>query len=233
MASKMRSPNYPAASLQVALEAAEKLWAVEKRTAIDHETAARAMGYKSLSGPARVMIGALRQYGLIEKAEKGHLRLSDTAVQILHGHGDEQAIALGQAALTPDLFLELSRSHLEASEGAIRSYLITKKQFADDGARKAAKAFKETVALGIKSQGGYTSGTAQEKPQAMTGPEYTGTTTNRENDGSGVLSLKVPYGNGSLVIDIRATSPLTKNHIAKVRRYLELAADDLPDDVTD
>lgn len=226
---KGRSPNYPALSLPQALEATRKLWDAEKRTAVSHETAAHAMGYSSLSGPARVAIGALRQYGLIDKAEAGHIRVSQLGVSALHGDGTDQAAAVATAAGQPELFRELMVSHLEASENAIRSYLITKKSFVEDGARKAAKAFRETMALAGMPEKGYTASETQEKPQAMAGTDTVQNTGSRSSDGVGVLSLKVPYGTGALAVDIRVSGePLKRAHIERVRKYLELAEGDLP-----
>src|SRR5437899_2692470 len=119
MAGKARSPNYPALSLPQAIEAAQKLWDAEKRTAVSHETAAQALGYSSLSGPARVAIGSLRQYALVDKAEAGHIRLSDFAVSLLHGDEAERQAAIIVASTQPDLFRELLGSHSQASENAI------------------------------------------------------------------------------------------------------------------
>jgi hypothetical protein len=235
MAGKMRSPNYPAMSLPHAVEAARKLWTAEKRTAVGNETAAQALGFKSLSGPARVTIGALRQYGLIDKAEKGHIRLSDAAVHILHGDESSKAAGLAQAALEPPLFNELHGTHLDASENAIRSYLLTKKGFAEDGARKAAKAFKETMALATGDASGYTATNEQEKPEAMSGQEVPFSFKSQTPDGSiksDLMSLIVPYGSQGqqLNVQIRVVGErLKRSHIAKVRRYLELAESDLED----
>jgi hypothetical protein len=228
MAGKMRSPNYPALSLVQALEAADKLWKAEKRTAVSHETAALAMGYKALSGPARVAIAALRQYGLIDKAEKGHVQISDLAVAILHGHGTEREIALGQAGLSPSLFLELSRTHLEASETAIRSHLITKKQFAEDGARRAAKAFKDTVAFAIQGKKGYTPAEGAGEPEAMQGTETGQNISGGGKSADGVLALTVPYAKGTIGVQIRVSGePISARHLAAVGRYLKLTEHDL------
>lgn len=239
MASKMRSPNYPALGLAQALEGADKLWKAEKRTPVSHETAATALGYQSLSGPARVAIGALRQYGFIHKADKGHVRLSDLAVAALHGNPDDKQAALRRAAINPPLFKELSLNHRDASDTAIRSYLITKKDFSEDGARKAAKAFRDTLKLAKPDASGYTPTDEQEKPEAMadtTQPDYTFQRTGPDGkDLSGILSLTVPGGQGSqLTVQVRVVGErLKRSHIAKVRRYLELAEGDLIDDVTD
>lgn len=226
---KSRSPNYPALMLSSAVEAARKLWDAEKRTAVSNEAAALSMGYKSLSGPARVAIGAMRQYGLIERAEKGHIRLSELAVKALHGEPVEQIKAISQAAQTPALFQELAASHMDASENAIRSYLITKKGFVDDGARKAARTFKDAMTLALPPDEGYTERSKQEKPQAMAGEQANYSFTKQGPDGtpqSGILSWTVPYGDQGrqITVQVRVEGErLKRAHIASVRRFLELA----------
>ena len=167
MAGKMRSPNYPGLSLPDAIEAAQKLWDQEKRTAVSNADAAAALGFQSLSGPARVKIGALRQYGLIEKAEKGHIRLSDLAVRILHGSESDQPQARAEAAVKPPLFRGLGETHLDASEKALASHLITKKGFAENGARKAAKAFRGTLTLASGNDSGYNEAETVDEPWNM------------------------------------------------------------------
>lgn len=227
---KMRSPNYPAMSLPSAVGYAKRLWNTEKRTPVSNEAAAAAMGFKSLSGPARVAIGAMRQYGLIDKADRGNIRISERAVHVLIGEGDERAKALKEAETAPELFQELAKTHSDASENAIRSYLLTKKGFADDGARKAAKAFRETLNLAKSGGSGYTADEGEKVPEDMQGGE-TG-----QNQGSGggakpadgVLLLNVPFGAGNISVQVRTTgSAISAAHLARVRRYLELAEEDL------
>ena len=84
MAGKHRSPNYPAVSLPDAVSMAKKLWDAEKRTSVNGDIAAKALGFNGLNGKVRVMIGALRQYGLLTKGKPGLVQLSDLAVSVLH-----------------------------------------------------------------------------------------------------------------------------------------------------
>src|SRR5437660_5588059 len=96
-----RSGRYPGVALEDALSATEKLYKAEKHAPVDNATAARHMGYKSLSGPARVMIGALRQYGLIARVSDGRFKLSKLAIEALHGTEAQKTAARKQAALSP------------------------------------------------------------------------------------------------------------------------------------
>lgn len=132
----------------------------------------------------------------------------------------------GGPQLFSRLFLELNRTHADASENAIRSYLITKKQFAEDGARRAAKAFKETIAFAITGKSGYTPPKDEGKPGDMTGNE---SGQNMGNAGGGkppdgVFSLTVPFSKGTIAVQVRVTGDaISPAHLARVRKYLELA----------
>jgi len=224
---KQRSPNYPALSLPQAVAVLQRLWKAEKRTPVDHETAALAMGFKSLSGPARVAIGALRQYGLIAKAGKSTIRVSDDGVTIVIGDPPDKAQALVRAAREPELFQELAKAHLDASDNAIQSYLITKKAFAADGARKAAKAFRETMFFAKAGDSGYTHAEEQEQSEIMTASE-SGQTTTPSKAGDGVFVLNVPFAKGSIAVQVRVSGqPISKAALARVRKYIELAEEDL------
>jgi hypothetical protein len=233
MAGKSRSPNYPALSLQQALDLAGKLWAAEKRTAVSNDSAASAFGFKALSGPARVAIGALRQYGLIERTERGHVKLTDLAIHALHGTPKEREDALVAAATKPDLFNELLQTHREASEDAIRRHLLTKKGFADDGARKAAKAFRETIGLVSQPASGYNSNNVDQESESITmrvsQDQYgLGSSSQESGPTSGLLSLNVPYGDTQLSVQVKVSGErLKRAHIERVRKYLQLAEDDL------
>jgi hypothetical protein len=247
MAEGSRSPNYPAVTLADALAAVGKLWAAEKRTPVDNETAVKHFGFKSLSGPARVMIGAVRQYGLIDKTGLGRFKLSDRAIRALHGTDDEKAAAIREAALYPALFKELAENFLDGSEAAIISYLVTKKGFIDSGAKIAAKAFRNAMTLGKIAESGYNpekDGDSEKDKNADLGDgpmdgagaqeqmnygfKSTGAAGTVKSD---LLSLNVPYGKGTISVQVRVTGEaLTAQHIARVCKYLELAKEDLGTD---
>jgi hypothetical protein len=232
MAGKERSPNYPALSLSQALEQARKLWKAEGRAPASHEAAATAMGFKSLSGPARVAIGAMRQYGLVDKTDKGHIKMSPLGVRALAGEPDDQKAALQQAATSPPLFKELAQTHPDASENNIRAYLITKKGFIDDGARKAAKAFRATLALAKAGASGYTPDDNAGDTEDMSGTDIgqnagTGGGSGGGKPPDGFFSLNVPFAKGNISVQVRVTGDaMSPAHLARVRKYLELAEQD-------
>src|SRR5437867_12855179 len=114
---KDRSPNYPALSLETAVQRAKALYEREGRSAVAPEVAVKAWGYRSLSGPSRSQIAALRHYGLIEQPSNGNLRLSNRALALVLRSPDspEYQAALRDAALTPALFRELYEDRMGAS----------------------------------------------------------------------------------------------------------------------
>jgi len=142
---RTRSPNYPYLSLPDAVKHTEVLWTKEKRTAVGPEIIAKAWGYKGLNGLARVKIASLKKYGLIDDSGKG-FRVSERALRILIGGPEERAGALSEAALAPELFREIHEQFAEASDDAIRSFLVISRQFTDDAAKRVISAYRGTLA---------------------------------------------------------------------------------------
>lgn len=156
--------QYPAISLQAALAAAKDINTKEKRTVLSYDAAAKACGHASLSGPARQKIASLRKYGLLDGIGDG-IQISQLALRLLHqpeSTPDYQA-ALKEAALSPELFRKLLPTHADASPDAVTSHLILKLQFSQEGAKVAAKAFKETIAFAKLNASSYTPETDENK----------------------------------------------------------------------
>src|SRR5260370_3686994 len=175
MADQKRSPNYPAVDLAEAIRLAKLIWDKEKRTAVAPEVLVGAWDYKGLSGPGRTKIGALKKYGLLEDQDHG-LRISDLAMRIIHSDegSDERLAGIREAATKPELFKELLKTHPDASEGAIKSYLVLNKEFSDAGATLCAGAFKAALSLAKLNGSGY-SGEEQEKdkvPESQLGTTH-------------------------------------------------------------
>jgi hypothetical protein len=109
---------------------------------------AEAMGYKGVNGTSLRMIGALRQYGLIEGRGEDAKISKDAQTLIIDepGSGDYRQ-AVSRVALNPQVFLELRKQFPgQASERNIAIFL-EKKGFKPDAAVEAAKNFRETMAL--------------------------------------------------------------------------------------
>jgi len=144
---KMRSPNYPAIGLSEAVNRVRALWSKEKRTPVDAAVAAEAIGYSGLSGPSRTALASMKKYGLVDSDDRT-VRVSDRALQILHPANEElELTALQEAALGPELFRQLFESQRDASDIALKSYLINKLGFSEVGSRQLIKAFRDTIAF--------------------------------------------------------------------------------------
>lgn len=143
---KQRSPNFPGVDLVEAIKLTQKLYDRERRAPFPVESAAKAWEYKGPSGPVRVRIGALRQYGLIAREGKDS-KLTDRALTLTlrNSANREHRDALRAAALTPDLFRELQETRADASDESLRHHLIVDKGFTPEGAERCIKAFRGTT----------------------------------------------------------------------------------------
>jgi hypothetical protein len=154
MASRERSPNYPSLNLEDAVQLFKTLYDAERRQAVSIEVAAKALGHTPsangrLSGPAVSKLASLRQYGLIEDAGRGKVKVSEQALDLkLHDPGEpEFERAAKIAALKPSLFAELHADYGEASDNALRDHLFKERKFSEDGAARVIRAYRDTVSF--------------------------------------------------------------------------------------
>jgi len=163
---KVRSPNYPAIGLGDAIKSLRLVWDKEKRTPVNLDVLTKAMGYSSPSGPARTKVAALRKYGLLEQHGSNY-NVSQLGIEILYGQPDTQPKAMATAAMRPELFRELYSAFPDASDGALRSHLITKLKFSDAGAQQFIKAYRETITIANPPKADYIPQNGEESEEAM------------------------------------------------------------------
>lgn len=145
--SPVRSPSYPVMSLADAITAVRKIDAQYRSSKVDRVAAAKLVGYSSLSGPANKALAALAQYGLVERAGKGEMRVTSRARAILHPDNDaEKRSELRSAAFEPSLFRELQERYpnMNPPEDGVVMYL-NRKGFNQSAIRPAAKAYLQTL----------------------------------------------------------------------------------------
>jgi hypothetical protein len=142
---KMRSPNFPAIHLAQAIDLAERIFREDRTNAIEKEDAAKHMGYSGLTGRTLKLFGALSQFGLLEKVAKGQVRVSRTAVSIMHPSSEEERIeAIGRAGRSPALFKKIRDAFPEdPSDRTISSFLI-REGFTDSAIPSVLKSYRET-----------------------------------------------------------------------------------------
>lgn len=146
--SRERSPNYPSVDLASAVNMVKALFQREGRSAVAPQIAIKAWGLGSLHGPARSKIGALKAYGLLV-GDKDKVRVSDRALTLIlmSPETTDHQSAVREAALDPAIFQELYETNPEASDDALRHFLVVQKKFTDEGARRLIETFRATIAL--------------------------------------------------------------------------------------
>lgn len=143
----VRSPSYPSMSLSDAVEAVRKIESQYRSAPIDRTDGAKILGYSSLSGPANKALAALAHYGLVERAGKGEMRVTNRARAILHPASQHEKIEnLRWAAIEPNLFRELQERFPDMTprEDGVVTYL-NRQGFNKSAIRPAAKAYLETL----------------------------------------------------------------------------------------
>jgi hypothetical protein len=161
-----RSPNYPSLTLEQSAERVRRVYDSEHTHSAPREVIATALGYNSLNGASLSVIGALSQYGLLEKVETGSLKVSSDAVSVLElEKGDQQrAEALERLAFPPKLFAELrGRFGSELpSDTNLKHFLIQEKEFLPKAATDVIRVYRANLELVTNESGDYDGGN-QEK----------------------------------------------------------------------
>jgi hypothetical protein len=144
--SRMRSPSYPSVPLKQAIDLVNKIHRSCRTNVITRENAVHEMGYSGLTGRSMKVLSALLQFGLLEKAGTGDVKVTQRTVDILHGIDEsDRSEATLEAAYAPQLFRDIHERFPDGipSEGVIRSYLI-QQDFVDVAIGPAITAFMET-----------------------------------------------------------------------------------------
>ncbi len=137
--SRLKSPPFPAITLQKAIERAEQLYRQERDHLAPLSSAAKAWGMSpTSSGPIQVT-GALKQYGLIDDEGSGQsrkIRLTKDALRIVLDKAPsspERAEAVRRCFLKPKIFAELwSNWGAELpSEQTIMNHLVLERRLAN------------------------------------------------------------------------------------------------------
>jgi hypothetical protein len=145
---KERSRNCPSISLSAAIECAKKLHQKAGKAKVRAEVAAGALGYAGLNGAALTTLGALNQYGLVDREKGSMIGVSQAAIRIIHPLNKEQEVqTLQELALNPSVFKELFDGGFQSgAEDLIANHLI-QNGFTPQKAKKSASVFKENVVI--------------------------------------------------------------------------------------
>lgn len=185
---KGRSPNCPTITLREALDRGRKVYAEEHTHPADRKVIAEDLGYSGLSGASATMIGALRQYGVLEGRGEG-LRISDDAVTAFEMPvgSPEYSEAVKRLAFQPALFGELHSQYGDRLPGeANLRHLLIKKGFLPDTADDAIRTYRDNLEL--------VGGTQQEYNKAEAGAMPTQEATEAKTGGFRKIAETVLYG---------------------------------------
>lgn len=200
MVVKQRSPNYPGFDLGAAVEAVHNLYPQVQRGEFTVLDAARAWNYNSASGPVRRLMGALRQYGLMEQKKGDNARLTSRAFTLVlrNQASNEYRTALRDAALEPTLFRELYESkRASGANDALRQYLVVERSFTDEGAARFIEVLRATFVLaGISGDDIMTRReeviTTRQEEEEMTPPPSSNKLVFSLSGGSASIKMELP-----------------------------------------
>ncbi len=151
MATKARSPNYPAISLPKAIDLTAKLYNEAHTHKASSAVVAGALGYTGLNGASMGAISALKKYGLIEGVGDNEFKVSKDGLTIVVDpkSSTERATAILRAAFRPALFAELRVEYGDKppkSDDFLRAFLL-KKGFVQSVVEIPIRTYRETMEL--------------------------------------------------------------------------------------
>jgi hypothetical protein len=217
--SKHRSPNCPQITFAEAIEKGRKVYDKEHTHPAAKQVVAGDLGYSGMNGRSLSLIGALRQYGILEGSGDA-LRVTKDAVAYFEmDDGPEKQQAIQNMLFAPALFAELwelSKDKLP-SDGNLRHQLIGK-GFLPKSADEVIATFRANLALAGKVESAYDEG---EKEKPLMPPETLTPPAQQKPPLGGVQPYAFP-----LAPDVRAEltfrGPLAVEHLEVLRAQIDL-----------
>ena len=151
MATKARSPNYPAISLPKAIDLTAKLYNEAHTHKASSAVVAGALGYNGLNGASMSAISALKKYGLIEGVGDNEFKVSKDGLSVVVDpkSSPDRANAILRAAFRPALFSELRAEYGDKppkSDDFLRAFLL-KKGFVQSVVEIPIRTYRETMEM--------------------------------------------------------------------------------------
>jgi hypothetical protein len=222
-----RSPNCPQITFQEAIEKGRKVYEKEHTHSAAKLTVANDLGYSGINGRSLSMIGALRQYGILEGGADA-LKVSDDAmVYYVMDDGPQKQEAIRSMVLRPALFSELHQQfggeHLP-SEGNLKHILI-KRGFLPDAADEVIRVYRANSELVGGKTVEYTE--PQETAPVATAP-ITPAVSSKTH--AWTWTLSVPR---SVNAELRIAGDVTKADIARLKRQIDFLAESFDDEAAE
>ena len=240
--SRHRSPNYPAVSLEEAVERASKLYATDRKAGAPLEIALKHMGFSGKHGKSMMVASALKKYGLVEDVA-GRLVPTQRAVEIivLPKEDDRRLQALREAALSPEINRELFDKFQEDGfppDDTLASELVAYMGFNPAVVNNFVRDFKAT--MDFASLTGHVEVPVKPETESRMNPVSTTAATEVPHRAADAVFAKAGFNEirPSAINSRRFTWPLSKeitaivefnggevteSHIDLLQKYLELA----------
>lgn len=240
---KERSPSFPFINLKQAIARAHEFYKNEGKNATPLEIAVTHWEYAAKSSGGLQTVAALRAFGLME-SQQGKLKLTQRALRIIlderpESESPEKASAIRDAALSPPLIAELWKKYGVSlpSDATLKAQLQLERGFQSEAAKRLISVYKDTIAFAKLGSSDKLPAESNDQDQTKEGgimePGNTQPQGMEPSDpgrpaGAGSIWLKVPFQGATLSVKIEVYGQvLSKEHVARVRKYLELAEDDL------
>jgi hypothetical protein len=244
MAGKVRSPNYPGLTLSEALQRLREFYDREKTAHTAPEVAVKAWGYGGLNGASARVLGALRQYGLLQDVGKD-VKVSERGLALLLDPpaSHEYRNALSAAAREPAMFAEILAEYPDSlpSEQGLIAYLVRRRGFTEDGARKLNAVLRDTISFAGSSDA-ENSELPSSTPEFGSAPALTAQASSSQvpqSYASTAPAIAVPMGavnydwrfqlpNGVAVLSFSGAK-LTERDVRRLYQYLDITRENLED----
>ncbi len=161
---KQRSPNCPHIGFTQAAEKGRTVYQKEHGHPAAKSVIATDLGYSTLNGSSLTMIGALRQYGILEGSGEA-MRVSEDAIAYFElDDGEEKRAAAQRMAFRPALFAEMQQQfgNVIPSDGNLRHWLV-KRGFLPNTAGEIIRVYRENIGLFFGGESAYSEGA--QKPE--------------------------------------------------------------------
>ena len=168
---RQRSPNCPQITFSEAIDKGRKVYDKEHTHTAAKAVVASDLGYSGINGRSLSLIGALRQYGVLE-GRGDELRITDDAVAYYElDDNEERRAAIARMTFKPALFEEMREQFgtTPPSEANLKHWLI-KKDFLPKAASDIIRVYKANIELVAGEESGYSGGGDKPEEQIMPNP---------------------------------------------------------------
>jgi hypothetical protein len=219
---KMRSPNCPQITFEEAAQKGRLVYQKEHTHPAPKEAVANDLGYGGLNGRSLMVLGALRQYGILEASGEG-LRVSEDAVTYYElKEGAEWEDAVRRLVYHPSLFdsLRVQFGDTLPSEATLKHSLI-KQGFLPKAAEEVIEVYRENQKLVQSLTKRYNENEQDAQEDAMTTQPYSPPMPQPSSPTVSVQSFSFPLSPDSKA-DLQLRGAVGLDELELLRDHIEL-----------